>query len=60
MKLEPYLKEKRNELLWALMEQGYTDAQLLRMWQSVTSAMAMKRIRDQKPADYKPKWVKQQ
>ena len=53
-----HLLEKRNELVWALSLQGYTQAQIARMFNCNRSTM--KRVIDQCPKDWKPKWQKVQ
>jgi len=54
--MEKYLREKREELVWALSEQDYSGAQIARIFG--TDRTAIKRIIDSKPEDYKTKWVK--
>lgn len=54
--MEPYLKDKRDELVWALLDQGYNGAQISRLFG--TDRVTIKRIKDERPEDYKVKWVK--
>lgn len=56
-KLEPYLEDKRNELLWALEAQGYTRAQIGRMFNE--NRVTVHRIMTAKPKGWVTKWVKQ-
>jgi len=55
-KLEAFLKEKREEIIWALSIQDYTDAQIARMFKLNRSTVL--RILRNKPKDYQPKWIK--
>lgn len=57
-KVEKHLKEKRDELIWALSLQDYTQAQIARIFGVYRSTV--KRIVDRKPRDWKPKWQKVQ
>jgi hypothetical protein len=54
--MEPHLKDKRNELIWALDAQGYTDAQIGRIFSKNRSTIL--RIIKAKPKDWVVKWVK--
>ena len=54
--IEQHLKDKRDELIWALALQNYSNAQIARMFG--LNRMAIKRIVDRKPKDYQSKWVK--
>lgn len=55
-KIEKYIKEKRNELIWALALQGYTGAQIGRIFNRDRSTVL--RIIGMKPVRWTPKWVK--
>ena len=55
--LERHLKQKRDELIWALSLQDYTDAQVARLFG--IGKVTVKRIMLKKPKDWKPKWVKE-
>lgn len=55
-RLEPHLKEKRDEIIWALDAQGYTFAQIGRMFNRNTSTIL--RIVEVKPKDWETKWIK--
>ena len=55
-KLEAFLKEKREEIIWALSLQDYTDAQIARMFK-LNRSTVLRMLRD-KPKDYQAKWVK--
>lgn len=54
--LERYLIEKRNEILWALVKQGYSVTDIGRMF-NMSKSRASVIIRDM-PAGYTAKWVK--
>lgn len=54
--IEQHLKDKRDELIWALSLQDYTDAQIARIF--TMSRMAIKRIKETMPKEWVPKWVK--
>ena len=54
--IEHHLKDKREELIWALSLQDYTDAQIGRIFGM--SRMAIKRIVANKPKDWVTKWKK--
>ena len=56
MIIEQHLKDKRQELVWALSLQDYKDAEIGRIFNM--SRVAIKRITDNMPKDYKVKWVK--
>ncbi len=54
--IENHLLEKRNELIWALDLQDYTNAQIGRIF-NLNRATVL-RVIAMKPKDWKPKWVK--
>lgn len=54
--MEPYLREKRSELIWALSKQGYTGAQLAKLFGATRSTISF--IIKQMPSDWQPKWKK--
>lgn len=54
--MEIHIKDKRDEIIWALSLQDYTPAQIGRMFNINRSTVL--RILDAKPKDWKPKWVK--
>jgi hypothetical protein len=56
MDIEIHIQEKRDELIWALSLQNYTNAQIGRMFKLNRSTIL--RIIQSKPRDWKPKWVK--
>ena len=56
-KLEAYLVEKRNEIIWHLVFQNYTVAQIARMFNFRHRATVL-RIVEKRPEGYKPKWTK--
>lgn len=56
MKIEPYLADKRRELIWALKKQQYTDAQISRIFGMNRSSVM--RIAKDMPRDWTPKWIK--
>jgi len=51
-----YLREKRNELIWALSLQHYSNVHIAQVF-NLNRATTLRIIR-QKPRDWKPKWVK--
>lgn len=53
---ENHLRQKKFEIIWALDVQGYTDAQIARMFDCHRSTIM--RIMQQRPKDYTPKWIK--
>lgn len=55
-RLEEYLMEKRDEIIFALSCQDYTEAQIGRMFRLPRSQIH--RMLKRKPAGYSPKWVK--
>lgn len=56
--MKQYLKEKRDEIIWALSEQDYRRVDIAEMFN--VSKMKITRIIEKKPDDYKSKWVKRQ
>jgi hypothetical protein len=54
--MENHVREKRDELIWALSLQDYTQAQIGRIFGLNRSTVL--RIIEAKPKDWKPKWVK--
>jgi len=54
--IPPYLRDKRNELIFALAKQGYSQAQLAVMFNLSTSRMNT--IVATMPANYVSPWVK--
>jgi transposase len=54
--LEPYLQEKRNEIIFSLDNQGYNRAQIARIFNM--SKSRMNEIVNSKPDGWKDKWVK--
>jgi hypothetical protein len=54
--IEQHLKDKREELIWALSLQDYTDAMISRIFGM--SKVAVRRIINNKPKDWVPKWIK--
>lgn len=54
--LEPYLVLKRNEIVWSLVKQGYTSAQVSRMF-SMPKSTAHK-IAGQLPENWVSPWIK--
>ena len=57
-RLENYLREKRDELIYALSSQDYTEAQIGRIFK--LDRARIHTILKKKPVGYKPKWVKRQ
>lgn len=57
--LKGHLREKRNELIFALLEpsQGYTYADIAAIFNGLNRSTIL-RIAANKPKNYKPKWVK--
>jgi len=56
IEIEQHLKDKREELIWALSLQDYTDAMISRIFSM--SKVAVRRIINTKPKDWAPKWIK--
>jgi len=56
--LKEHLREKRNEIVWALLAQGYNYADIGAMFNINRSTVL--RIDNQKPKNYQPKWVKRE
>lgn len=57
--LKEHLREKRNEIIWALLAQGYTYAEVGVMFNNLNRSTIL-RVDAKKPKDYKPKWVKRE
>ena len=56
--IEVHLREKRNELIWALTAQNYFPAQIARVFNMHRATIG--NIIKSKPMDWKPKWHKVQ
>ena len=54
--IEPYLALKRNEIVWSLIKQGYTPAQVSRMFSMPTSTSH--KIASQIPPNWESPWKK--
>lgn len=54
--LEPYLIDKRNEIMWALAKQGYTTTDIGRIF-NMSKSRASVIIREM-PINYTVKWIK--
>ncbi len=52
-----HLLDKRDELIWALSLQDYTQADLCRIF-NITHRSTVLRILARKPSDWSPKWVR--
>lgn len=57
--MKGHLRDKRNELIYALLEpnQGYTYADIAAIFNGLNRSTIL-RIAASKPKNYKPKWVK--
>ena len=55
-KLKQHLRDKRNEIIWALGHQGYNNADIGCMFNLNRSTVLD--VMKKKPKDYKVKWVK--
>ena len=53
---EQYLKDKRNELIWALSLQDYSNVQIARIFNINRSTIM--RIVEKRPYRWKTKWIK--
>jgi hypothetical protein len=53
--IEPYLALKRNEIVWSLIKQGYTPAQVSRMFSMPTSTSH--KIASQMPPELASPWT---
>lgn len=56
IQIEQHLRQKRQEIIWALDLQDYTDAQIGRLFN--ISRVKVKRILNRRPEDWKNKWIK--
>lgn len=56
--MKEYTKEKREELIWALSEQHYSNADLGEIFN--IDRVTVFRIIKRKPEGYKSRWVKRQ
>ena len=56
MIIEKHIQDKRNELIWALNIQDYTDSQVGRIFKLNRSTVS--RIIRSKPKDWEVKWFK--
>lgn len=54
--MEEHIKQKRDELIWALDLQGYTFVQIGRIFNRNSSTIL--RVVEAKPKGWKVKWVK--
>jgi|TARA_R100000750_G_scaffold62574_2_gene56748 DNA-binding CsgD family transcriptional regulator len=54
--MEKYIKDKRDEIIWALESQDYTDKQIASIFNLNRSTVF--RIIEAKPKNYKVKWIK--
>lgn len=54
--IPPYLRDKRNEIVFALAKQGYSQAQLAVLFNLSTSRVSA--ILSTMPSNYRSKWVK--
>lgn len=55
--MEPHVRGKMHEIMWALSIQGYTYAQIGRIFNDMNRG-SVKRIVDRRPRGYVPKWRK--
>jgi hypothetical protein len=55
--IEEYLIYKRNEIVWSLVSQGYTPAQITRMFSNLGRSNTHKIVVNC-PKNYKSPWVK--
>lgn len=56
-KMAKYLRDKRDELIWALSLQDYTYPQIAKIF-NIEHISTVLRIVKRRPARWKPKWVK--
>jgi len=54
--MKKHIQDKRNELIWALHKQDYTDTQIGEVFNLHRSTIA--RIIQTMPNNWEPKWVK--
>lgn len=54
--IEPYLAHKRDEIIWSLIRQGYTPAQISRMFSMPTSTSH--KIAARLPENWESPWKK--
>ena len=57
--LKEHLREKRNEIIWALLAQGYKYSEVGEIFNNLNRSTIL-RIDDKKPKNYKPKWIKRE
>lgn len=55
--MKEFLREKRDELIWALSLQEYNYEEIGQMFNGLNRSTVM-RIIERKPRGWKPKWVK--
>ena len=53
-----HLREKRDELVWALENQGFNGEEIKTIFSSISHRSTAMRIIERKPKNYQPKWVK--
>lgn len=54
--MKEHIKEKRNELIWALSLQEYSQSEIGSIFNLNRSTIL--RIIEKKPKDWQPKWIK--
>lgn len=54
--MKEYEREKRDELIWAIGDQGYSQQSIARMFNLSKARVSV--IMSAKPADWKSPWVK--
>lgn len=57
LRMEAHIREKRDEIVWALFIQGYTPSQIGRLF-NIRHRSTVIRIIRRKPYRWIPKWVK--
>jgi len=58
--IKEHIKEKRNEIIWALLAQGYSYADIVDMFKNVAHRSTVLRIAAKQPKNYQPKWIKRE
>ena len=56
MTMKEYEREKRDEIIWAIAEQGYSQQSIARMFNLSKARVSV--VVSERPADWKSPWVK--
>lgn len=58
--MKKYLKEKREEFIWHLEDQGYSYGDIAELFSDNIYPVKVMRIVQSRPKNWKPKWIKQE